>query len=61
MWTVGWDEAGEVGRVSGCSIFQGMGGSLDGKPEGFLTRLGTEFGDHLEYTLKAFRKECNYF
>ena len=32
MWTVGWDEAGEVGRVSGCSIFQGMGGSLDGKP-----------------------------
>ena len=39
----------------------GPGGSLDGKPKGFLTRLGTEFGDHLKYTLKDFRKECNYF
>ena len=64
MWRAGVEDLGPCGgRDLRRSTFQpsGPGGSLDGKPEGFLTRLGTEFGDHLEYTLKAFRKECNYF
>ena len=61
MWRAGVEDLGPWGgRDLRRSTFQpsGPGGSLT---EGFLTRLGTEFGDHLEYTLKEFRKECNYF
>lgn len=32
-----------------------------GRPKVFLIRLRTKFWDHLEYTLRDFSREYNYF